>query len=43
MSSVLVEGVKALEVEFEVEDFVDQVLIPDITANGTTALCTLHL
>ena len=36
VSSVLVEGVKAQEVDFEVVDFMEQVVIPDITVDGMT-------
>ena len=33
-SSVLIEGVKAQEVDFEMVDFMEQIVIPDIEANG---------
>lgn len=32
--SVLVEGMKAQEVKFEVLDFMEQVVLPDVVANG---------
>ena len=41
VSSVLVEGVKTQEVEFKVQNFIEQVLIPDIATNGIHDLCTL--
>lgn len=42
VSSVLVEGVKTQALEFDLCTFVEQVVIPDITANGSRDLCTLH-
>ena len=37
VSSVLVEGIKEREVEFEVLNFVEQVVLPGIRANGECA------
>ena len=34
MTSVLVDGVKSQEVEFGVVDFMEQIVIPDIIADG---------
>ena len=36
--SVLVDGIKAQELEFDVLNFVQQVILPDIRANGMLCL-----